>query len=69
MVQKIKKRDVSEYPAWLYYICWVLVLPFGLFCLFDVGSGHSSLPDVPHDGHAVVDVLTAVVSCRRLSIV
>ena len=35
--------------------------PVWSFCIFDVGSGHSSLPDVPHDGHAVVDVLTAVV--------
>lgn len=38
-------------------------------CFCDVGSGHGSLPDVPHDGHAVVDVLAAVVNCRRLSIV
>ena len=44
MVQKIKKRDVSEYPAWLYYICWVLVLPFGLFVFLMWVQGTALFP-------------------------
>ena len=44
MVQKIKKRDVSEYPAWLYYICWVLVLLFGLFVFLMWVQGTALFP-------------------------
>ena len=36
--------NVSEYPAWLYYICWVLVLPFGLFVFLMWVQGTALFP-------------------------
>lgn len=36
--------NVSEYPAWLYYICWVLVLLFGLFVFLMWVQGTALFP-------------------------